>query len=601
VPSTPEASRFYYRGLEQLRTFDLLGSKDSFTRAIGLDPNFSLAHTYLAEAWEGLGYDEKARQESKTAFDLSSHLGREDRTVIEARFRAISGDWDAAVNLYRSLYTLYPENPEYAYRTTDAQVRGGKPDEALKTIAELRKQPESVTMDARLDLKEAEAEESLSDFAKEKAAASRAADDARGKGYRLLEAEALWRACAAMASLGEAQGARTACQASIALAQPVGDLLLVARGFTILGRIAEAQGDPAQGLQQHRHALEFARKIGSRRDIAGALTNIANAMASQGDLAGAQNSYQEALAVARDINDRNQIVTLLNNMATVSQTLGEYPAALRLYRQSLDEARAVLDKDSMARAQNNIGALYAMQGNFAPALQNVQQAVQEASETGHKNDQAQFLYALGEIKLLQGDLGAAESNFQAGLKLANQMGDKGIIALGQMSMADLKLQSGAMAEVEPLARPAADEFHTEGMNNEESAARNLLAAALIALARPDDAAKELDLIRGLSPQDPVVKLAVAITAARLQTAKTSGGSAKKTFEELTAQGKKLGLPEVQFEARLAQGEAALLRGNRQDGLAVLSTLEKDADRKGFRQFGTRARALAKQTPISKAS
>lgn len=595
VPSTPEASRFYYRGLEQLRTFDLLGSKDSFTKAIGLDPNFSLAHTYLAEAWEALGYDDKAKQESKIAFDLSSQLGREDRTVIEARFRAILGEWDAAVNLYRSLYTLYPENPEYAYRTTDAQIRGGKPDDALKTIVDLRKQPESITMDARLDLKEAEAAESLSDFAKEKAAASRASDDARSKGYRLLEAEALWRECAAMASLGEAQGAQAACRGSIALAQPVGDLLLVARGFTILGRIAEAQGDPAQGLQDHLHALEFARKIGSRRDITGALINIANAMASQGDLSGAQKSYQEALGVARDINDRNQIVTLLNNMATISQTQGDYPAALRLYRQSLDEARAILDKDSMARAQNNIGAIYLMQGNFAIASQNIEQAVQLASDTGHKNDQAQFLYALGESKLLQGDLAAAESNFQAGLKLASQAGDKATIALGQMSMADLKLQSSTMAEVEPLARPAADEFHAEGMKDEESAARNLLAAAFIALARPSEAGKELELIRGLSSQDPAVKLAVAITAGRLQAARTSGSSGLKAFEDLAEQGKKLGLPELQFEVRLAQAEATLLRGDRQNGLSLLSALQKDADRKGFRQFGARARDLAKQT------
>jgi tetratricopeptide (TPR) repeat protein len=279
----------------------------------------------------------------------------------------------------------------------------------------------------------------------------------------------------------------------------------------------------------------------------------------------------------------------------VSQTQGDYPAALRLYRQSLDEARAVLDKDSMARAQNNIGAIYLMQGNFAIAAENIEQAVQLASDTGHKNDQAQFLYTLGESKLLQADLAAAESDFQAGLKLASQAGDKATIASGQMSMADLKLQSGAMAEVEPLARPAADEFHVEGMKDEESLARNLLAAAFIALARPEQAGKELELIRGLSSQDPAVKLAVAITAARLQSARTSGSSGKKIFEDLAAQGKKLGLPELEFEARLAQGEATLLRGDRQNGLTVLSTLQKDAERKGFRQFGTRARELAKQT------
>jgi len=199
VPSTPEATRFYFEGLGKLRNFDLLGARDSLTKATMADPNFSLAHAYLAEAWGGLGYDEKAKEEAKTGFELSSHLGREDKTLVEARFREISSEWDKAVDLYRSLWTLYPENPEYAIRSTDVQIRAGKPNDALKTIEQLRKQPDSISKDPRLDLKEAEAAASLSDLPKEKQAALRAADGARAKGSRLLEAEALWRACAAMA------------------------------------------------------------------------------------------------------------------------------------------------------------------------------------------------------------------------------------------------------------------------------------------------------------------------------------------------------------------------------------------------------------------
>jgi TolB-like protein len=238
VPSTPEATRLYFEGLGRLRTFDLLGARDSLTKATASDPNFSLAHAYLAEAWQGLGYDEKAREEAKTAFELSSHLAREDKTLVEARFREMSSEWDQAADLYHSLWTLYPENSEYAIRAANVQIRAGKANEALKTIELLRKQPDSISNDPRLDLKDAEAAESLSDFSKEKQAALRAADSARARGSRLLEAEALWRACGAMAFLGEAPGAQTACRQSIGLAKPVGDLLLVARAFTILGLVA---------------------------------------------------------------------------------------------------------------------------------------------------------------------------------------------------------------------------------------------------------------------------------------------------------------------------------------------------------------------------
>ena len=592
IPSTPDATRLYFQGLGQLRSFDLLGARDSLAQATNVDANFSLAHAYLAEAWEGLGYDEKARDEAKLAFGLSTHLGREDRTFVEARFRAISGEWDQAVNLYRSLYTLYPENPEYAYRATDVQIRAGKANDALQLIDQLGKRPGPMNDDPRLDLKEAEALESLSDFAKEKQIATRAADNSRAKGFRLLEAEALWRSCAAMASLGEASGAQAACRQSVALAQPVGDLLLVARGFTILGRIAEAQGDPNQGLEQHRHALEYARKIGSRRDITGALINIANNMANQGDLAGAQKSYEEALAVAQEIKDGSQIVVLLNNMATVSQSLGKFGAALHLYQQALDEARALADKDSVSLAQINIGVIYSLQGNFGPALQSMQEALKGASETGNKTDQAQFLYALGDARLAQGDLEAAEASYQTGLKLAESLGQKSLVALGQVSLGDLRLQAGNATEAEGLARMGADEFHAEGMKDQECAARNVIAAALIDLGRGEDAGKEMQLVAKLSPQDVALKLAAAITSARLRVQSGKPRTGKDDFDDIAADAIRIGIPGLQFEARLAKAEADWFRGDQRSAVSLLSTLERDAAKKGFKQFQLRAKELA---------
>jgi serine/threonine protein kinase/tetratricopeptide (TPR) repeat protein len=601
VPSTPEAARLYFEGLGKLRNFDLLGARDSLTKATAADPNFSLAHAYLAEAWAGLGYDEKAKEEAKTGFELSSHLGREDKTLVEARFREISPEWDKAVDLYRSLWTLYPENPEYAIRAADVQIRAGKANDALKTIALLRKQPDSISKDARLDLKEAEAAESLSDFSKEKQAALRGADGARTKGSRLLEAEALWRACGAMAFLGEAPGAQVACRQSIELAKPVGDLLLVARAFTILGLVAGTQGDPKQSLEQHRQALEFARQIGSRRDITGARTNIGNVLANQGDLAGAQKSYEDALGVAQEIDDRGQIITLLNNLATVSQTLGKFPVALRLYQQSLDQARTILDKGSVARAQHNIGFIYSLQGDLSSALQNFEQAVAGAEETGNKSDQAQILYALGDAKLDQGDLTAADEDHQTGLRLATQIGDKSTVALGRLSLGRLRLQEGRPAEAEVLARQAADEFKAEGFKDLESAARNLVATALLDLAREKDATQEMDLIRQLSPQDTAVRLAVAITSGRLQMRSGKLAAGKRELDSVVSDARKLGIAGLQFEARLAQGEIALFGGDKRTALSLLSTLQKDAGRKGFRQIEIRAKGVAQQINLAKPS
>jgi eukaryotic-like serine/threonine-protein kinase len=601
VPSTPEASRLYFEGLGQLRNFDLLGARESLTKATAADPNFSLAHAYLAEAWNRLGYDEKARQEAENAFKLSSRLGREDKTLVEARFREISSEWDKAFDLYRSLSTLYPENPEYATHTADVQIRAGKANDALKTIEDLRKQPGSTSQDPHLDLKEAEAAEALSDFLKEKQAALRAVEGARAKGSRLLEAEALWRACAAMASLGEAQSAQTACNQSIAFSKPVGDVLLTARAYTILGLIAGTQGDLKQSIEQHRQAVTYARKIGSRRDIAGALTNIGNVLASQGDLAQAQKSYQEALAVAQEINDRGQIVNLLNNLATVSQTLGEFSVALHLYEQSLAEAQALQDKGSAARVQNNMAFIYSLRGDFPSALRNFQQAVRSAEETGNKSDQAQFLNGLGDIRLDQNDLAGAEEAYRSALNLATSIGDKSSIALGRVSLARLKLRQGKAVEAEDLARQGADEYKAEDLKDLESGARNLLASALLELDRPTAAGAELNRVATIAPQDPTIKLAVAITTARLQLRSGNVAAGKNQLDHAASDAGKLGVPSLQFEARLAQGEVGLFGGDKRTALALLAALQKDAAKKGFRLIESRARDVSQQISTGKST
>jgi serine/threonine protein kinase/tetratricopeptide (TPR) repeat protein/TolB-like protein len=594
VPSTPEAQRQYFQGLEKLRTFDLPGARDLLTSATNKDPNFSLAHAYLAQTWAGLGYDDKAKREAQTGFELSTHLGREDKTLVEARFREISSEWSKAIDLFHSLWTLYPENPEYAFDTADVQIRAGKATDALATIAELRKQRRPKESDPRFDLKEAEATEALSDFPKEKEAASRAAAGAHANGYRLLEAEALWRGCNAMASLGEASNAQAACQRSIELAKPVNDLLLVARGFTVLGMIASSQGDPKGAVELHHQALEFARRIGSRRDVIGALINIGNCLADQGDVADAQKSYEEGLAVAVEIDDKGQAITLLNNLGLLSQTDGKFPAALKLFQQSLDQARAVQDKGSIARAQGNLGIVLSLQGKFAPAIDKLSQAVQLAEETGNKSNQALFLIFLGDTYLEEGNLATAEEKYHAGHNLAIQIGEKSTIAQAQLSMANLELQRGGAAQAEVLARQAADEFHAESMRDMETAARIILMSALLDLERTDEATKQLDAITTLASQDSVNKLAVAIIAARLQARAGKTPEAGKALTLVAAQARSIGIPGVEFEAQLAEGEMGLFGGDKRAALALLTALRSEAGKKGFKQFESRATDLAKQ-------
>ncbi len=123
LPSSPEGARLYAEGLARLRIYDEVAARDLLERAVAAEPNHALAHSALAAAWSGLGYDAKALGESKKAYELSTDLSRETRLLIEGRYRAMSNEWPKAVEIYRSLYTFFPDNLDYGLQLARAQTR----------------------------------------------------------------------------------------------------------------------------------------------------------------------------------------------------------------------------------------------------------------------------------------------------------------------------------------------------------------------------------------------------------------------------------------------------------------------------------------------
>src|SRR5262249_42447400 len=136
MPSTTEASRAYAEGLQRLRAFDNLGARTALEAAVSADPGFSLAHAALADAWSGLGYDEKAREEAEKAFDLSGPLSREQRLWVEGRYLEATREWTKAIDTYRSIYRFFPDNLEYGLRLAKVQTSASQGKDALATLAD---------------------------------------------------------------------------------------------------------------------------------------------------------------------------------------------------------------------------------------------------------------------------------------------------------------------------------------------------------------------------------------------------------------------------------------------------------------------------------
>src|SRR5271163_4436361 len=139
LPSNREAARLYAEGLARMRVFDVLEARDLLQQAIAADPKYSLAHSALAEAWSRLGYDKKAQQEARQAYELAASLSREEKLLAEGRYRDINHENEKAAEIYRTLFTLFPDNLDYGLKLAMVQSRGSKGQDALATVESLRK------------------------------------------------------------------------------------------------------------------------------------------------------------------------------------------------------------------------------------------------------------------------------------------------------------------------------------------------------------------------------------------------------------------------------------------------------------------------------
>src|SRR5262249_8419943 len=209
-PGTTEAVRLYSEGLAKLRDFDFLAARDLLKQATDADPNNSLSHSALGAAWSQLGFDENAKEQAKQAFLMSGNLPRSEKLLIEARYREESHDWDKAIDLYHSLSTFFPDDLDYGLHLANAQVSGGRAQQALATVKTLRDLAPPLRDDPRIDMAEAAAAEAVSDYKREHDATARAIEKADRQGAHLLSAQAVLQQCWALRNLGDLQGAKTA-------------------------------------------------------------------------------------------------------------------------------------------------------------------------------------------------------------------------------------------------------------------------------------------------------------------------------------------------------------------------------------------------------
>lgn len=562
LPANPDAARLYSEGLANLRVFDALRARDLIEKAIAAEPGFALSHSALASAWAALGYDEKATVEAKKAYDLSFHLGREAHLLVEGRYREISGDWKSAIEIYRTLVQFFPDNLDYGLALSGAQVSAGLGKDALATLEILLQLPPPVRDDARIDLAEARAEESLGDFKRVQASAARAAAKAQAVG------------------------------ASVLLAQ--------ARGTQAWASVNLGQLDQAMALANESEKL-FA-SADDRRGAALAATLKAIVLERMGDLVEGKRLYEESLAIYREIGNKYGVATELLNIAISLRMFGKLAAARKMIEESLETYRAIGHQDGVANAKNELGNILLALGNPTQARELYDQSLELCREIGDRSKTAEALAGLGEVRRAEGDLEGARKYEKQALALYEESGDKQRVAARRLALAGLMIDEGKWGEAAAAARSVAEEFEREKIVSDAVLAYVVMARALLGQGNMAEARSALEQPSVLQDkrQNLDVALSLEVTVARLRAAVDDSGSrsrALRSLKDALAEATRAGFVNHQFEARLALGEIEMSAGNPVKGRADLQDLENDAARRGFHLIASKAAdALRGKTP-----
>jgi eukaryotic-like serine/threonine-protein kinase len=595
LPSNPEAARLYSEGLARLRVLDALAARALLEKATALDPRHPLSHSALAQALSLLGYDDLAKEEAKNAFDLAKDLPREQQLWIEGRYREFSKDWKKATEVYTTLYTFTPDNLEYGLRLAASQDGGGNSKDALATVATLRNLPPPERDDPRIDLAEADAAESLSDFHRAQQLAESAAKKGEAQGSPLLTARALQRECYAFKSLSQIKQATGACESAKKIADKLGDRSDAAWALNNLASIASDEGNLTEAKKMYLEALAVFRQIGSKIYTAGVLGNLAIIELNQGDLAASRQMHEESLKIYREIGNVNDAGLELMNIALILQQQGDLEEARTMFEGSLAMARQAENKASQEMALVNLGGLMYELGD----LENCRKTQQEAASLGREiGEQSVLSYAtvgLGDVLRQEGDLDGARKKYEESLASRDQLGEKETAAQSRVALALVSIEEGKLDEAERFAREAADEFRAQKALADEAGAQIVLAT--VSLARKQSSAAKQAVDRALtlaqSSHSRDLHLSARILAARVRAESAGAVEAIRELKEASVEARKIGFLEGDFQARLAIGEIEVRTGQSVTGRTQLLTLQQDAKAKNFNLLAGKAAAAIK--------
>ncbi|MFI5197119.1 MAG: tetratricopeptide repeat protein [Thermoanaerobaculia bacterium] len=598
LPTNSAATRPYAQGLERLRAGDALAARDFLLRAVRAEPNFPLSHAALSEAWSELGYDSRAEEEARKAFELSGDLSREEKIEAEARLARARKNWDRAAQLYGALRDFFPDNVEYGLKLAAVSTAGGKAERALDVIDVLQRTAPSGNLDPRIGLAAADAFAALSQWQRETDVADQAAGTARARGLSDLLAQARLRAGSALESLGRGAEASDAFSEAAALFRKEGDRNGEAGAWINLANEASGRGDYTRAFKLYRQALATFRETGDRKGEAHALSDLADMDWSLGDVASAMKEGGEELAISREINDRRGIVWGLNALGNVLADQGQFDKAREMQQEALAISREMKDREYTAYGWSSLGDTALSLGDLAAALGNFEQALAISRELADPVAVSAHEEGIAAVLFAQGNLTRAAAMYQSVLAEREKLGIKDSAAEARMLLAQVRVDQGNAADGLALARQSGEVFQSLHQSGNGAIALAVASQAELALGRRDaaraDSRRAVEIL-GQNQQNGA-RLPVLLALARAEAASGHPEAAQSALAQARQRLATARWSGFLLETDLVEAEIELASGDPTEARTRLKALAAESRTRGFGLITRKAEGLAAGKP-----
>ncbi|MFN8513610.1 MAG: tetratricopeptide repeat protein [Chloroflexia bacterium] len=215
------------------------------------------------------------------------------------------------------------------------------------------------------------------------------------------------------------------------------------------GLLAWVQGDTAQAEAPLQASLALAQGLGDEFGIATALINLGNVASQRGDSTTAARYYRESLALSQAQGELVTAAWTLGGLGGTALHRGDYEEADRLYAQSLDLFRATATTRGIAWTLNNLGAVARRRGDYGRAAMLLGESLTRQRELGDRNGAATALNELGLLAQGRSQYERAAAYHLESLALRREIGDKPGLAACLEGLAQVAMAQG---QVERAAR-----------------------------------------------------------------------------------------------------------------------------------------------------